>query len=383
MRNAHRLETDRIARIAVLAVAACALTGCAARPASVYRLMPQGSHQLLVPPGVVHADTPTQSFSPDVKAASDPCPVSDAVSLRVRRKKLKATVIPATLATQPPGWMREWAETLEAKGCIPVGSALAFADEIVESVPLDPIVAFRLLHANLVDLAPGTRIQVVSPVLQEGTAPDTPLFEPVQTSETASGLNLALKASSALIGRETDLYDVRSRTEGAGVIVVPLTAERKIQDRTEQIAAPATNYFRFSPAAAYYRLFYKGSESGFTALIIAAPTYAELEKRMTVLNDGVASCDRVGAEWCVAVPKLVGFNIVLSARVNGVEASVRYGATVGEVIRGTGERRPESVLDKLSVYRNYRGRSVAIQFDRTSPGILEVPLLGGETISWK
>jgi hypothetical protein len=382
--TSRRDTRPHISQVIALCAAAF-LTGCAARSAGGYRLIAAAAgNPVLLPPQVAATTSERRSFRADLAASPATCPRAEGpITLRTRRKQVFVTVSESELAAQPPGWLRQWIGTLEASGCIPQGSGPHLADQIVESVAMDPSVAFRLLHDNLADLVAGTGIQVRSPIVREGASPGAPLFLPAETSEASSGLNVALKATRDFLGTETDLYNVRPRPGAPGVVVTAISAEENNRGDVKSIPAPARNYFRFAPEAAFYRLFYKASENGSTALIVAAPTYAELDRKMATLDADGASCEKVGLEWCVAIPKLVAVNIVLPVKVNGSEIAVRYGATVAEAIRGTGERRPEAVLAQLHVWRTYRGQPTEVHFDRTSPTILQVPIFGGESISWK
>jgi pimeloyl-ACP methyl ester carboxylesterase len=78
----------------------------------------------------------------------------------------------------------------------------------------------------------------------------------------------------------------------------------------------------------------------------------------------------------------MAINAMLPVSVNGQEATVNWGANVAEAIRNAGVRAPESVLSHLSVGKLHNGRLAEVEFDRTSPAILNLILTGGETIFW-
>ena len=63
-----------------------------------------------------------------------------------------------------------------SQNCIPAGQGPLLTARILESLPLPAGAALRLLRAegryNFVELLPGSRLQVVSPVLSSGTAVD-------------------------------------------------------------------------------------------------------------------------------------------------------------------------------------------------------------------
>jgi len=62
---------------------------------------------------------------------------------------------------------------------------------------------------------------------------------------------------------------------------------------------------------------------------------------------------------------------------------LNWGATVASAIRAAGEREPNAVLPQLVLFRPYRDRVARVDFDRMNPAILNLILMGGETVSWK
>ena len=303
--------------------------------------------------------------------------------MRVRKKRVLVTVTRDALGRQPPGWLSAWAAEIESHGCLAPGDGLKLAERIAESLPLNPDAAFHLLHASdrQVDIGLETRLQVVSPILREGAAPGAGIPRPFATSE--NGTNLTLTLTANLIGYETAWYAVEPKADQIGFAIAPLYAERNIQGETERRQQPATNYLQFPAEAAFYRVFYKADQTKFTALIIAARTRVQLEQLTKTLDTGTASCKKVSSELCVAIPKGVAINPFLAVTVNGSEVMVTWESTVRGAIRQAGEQEPEEVLPHLAVYKLYRGRPVVVEFDRSSPAILDLLLSGGEIISWR
>jgi hypothetical protein len=356
--------------------------GCAVHQpiAANWRLTKQGTGDVLIPPGVAKPDLARRTLALDLAAGNGACPPS----IRVKGKRVLVTVTREMLLQQPQGWLTAWAEGIESQGCIAHGEGSVLAARIAESLPLDPGLAFHLLHANdrqsgQVDIAPPVRLQVVSPILRDGAPPDAPIID---TSGNGNSLTVTLKSSDNLVGYETAWYAAQSRTGGVGFTITPLYAERHVNNETERRAQPATNYLQFPPDAAFYRLFYKSGQTDYTALVVAAPTRAELERRIGVLDTGAASCDQPHGELCVAIPRRVAVNPMVPVTVNGVEVMVAWGATVAEAIRNAGERQPEAVLPKLAISRLYNGHLAPVDFDHASPAVLRLILNGGEEISW-
>ncbi len=379
-------------RIPALLCVAGLVTGCAVHNPvlQTYRLVKQDTGPVLIPPGVAGPDVAQRTFTADVVRVG-PCPSAAAiVAIRARKKRVVVTFTRNTLVQQPPGWLSAWTAELEAQGCLAPGGGLKLADWIAESLPLAPDAVFHLLHSNpgqtgQVDLGPQTRLQVVSPILRESAPPDAPLLEILDTTGSGYTLNVTARATGNAIGYEQAWYGVRPKANGVGFTIAPLGAEQNIQGKTEHRPRPATNYFPFPDDAAFYRLFYKADQTEFTALVVAARTRAELERRTEALGTGTASCEKLNNELCVALPKNVGVNPLLAVMVNGSEVLVPWGGTVwGAIAKAEGTGRDAAMLlPRLAIFRLYHGRPAPVEFDRSSPEILHLVLAGGETISWK
>jgi hypothetical protein len=74
---------------------------------------------------------------------------------------------------------------------------------------------------------------------------------------------------------------------------------------------------------------------------------------------------------------------MVAITVNGSQALVNWGSNVAGAIRAAGERQPDAILARLSVFKVYDSRPVAVDFDRSSRAILDLVLTGGESISWR
>jgi hypothetical protein len=291
---------------------------------------------------------------------------------------MRIAVSRESLLQRPAGWLTSWPEDLEKQGCIARGEGTRLADAVAGSLPLDPNALFRLLYATdrqsgQVDLAPGTRLQVVSPIMAEGKSFTPPV--PVETTGAGNTLVVTLSVPD-MLGYETALFEIRADKGRPGFSIVPLSAERHTNGETERAAQPAVNYFRFSEDAAFYRLFYKAGQTDFTALVAAAGTRGGLPASLL-------SCDELPAGMCVAIPKHAAVNPLIEITVNGSKAAVNWGATVGTAIRSAGERQPDSVLPHLSLSKLHNGTLATVNFDRSSHAVLDLVLTGGESISWK
>ena len=340
----------------------------------------------MVPPGVASPDLARRTFVAHIPPGTRHCAIeSAAVQLQLRNERLHVTVTRDALLAQPPGWLSDWGVRAEAQGCVATGQGQELAERIVESLPLDPAAAFRLLHpstvaSGYVDLGPETRLQVFSPILRDGATTQTPAVETAQVSGAGAQLDVQLKMSPNVIGFETAWYALEPNPGRPGCHIVPLSADRSIQGAVEHLPAPATNYFQLPPDAAFFRLLYKSDANGVTAIVAFAATRGELGLRAQAAANP-AACEKLQA-GCRALPRNVGVNPFLVVKVNGAEVVVPVGARLSAAIQAAGVKNPGTLLPGLRVMRPFGGKPTPIVFDPQSRDILDLPLTGTEQISW-
>jgi hypothetical protein len=352
--------------------------GCAMNQPRTYRLV---GNAVLVPPGVASAAMTRRTFVAGVPARKCKPVEAAAIAVQARRKRLRLTVDGPELAKLPSDWLSDWAAHLETSGCIAPDTWQRLANEVVESVPLNTAISFRLVYGEAIDLWPHVRIQVDSPVMRDGSSGEDLVNGPMTVTGSAGGLQLQRKSSDNLIGYERAWYQAQPKDGGEGLRIVPASAERHVGGATEMRPQPAKNYFSFSPEAGYYRLIYKQNQTNFTALVVAGRTRVQLEDNAGKLSAGTATCELVESGFCVAIPKGVGANLFLAVTVNGREEVVPWGATVRTAIDSPGHR-SEAAMATLSVSKLHNGKPTPVEFDRASTDILNLKLVGGENISW-
>jgi hypothetical protein len=342
-----------------------ALTCAIHRPDPTFQLSARDSAAVLIPPDISSAALEQRTLDIRGVRGTSPCPREIVpITIHRSRARFRVTVRPGLLVRQEPGWLADWTAVLEQQGCLAPGTAMEVAVRIAQSVPLDPSHSYRLLYSPAGgEILPQSRIQVVSPILRPGAGP-------------------AL-ASADLLGYETSWYTVVPRPDRTGFAIALLSAERTVSGRTGKLAQPSFNPFRFAPEASFYRLLYKQDQTGLAAWIIAGRTRSDLNQRTRSLEEGSGTCEAMAPAWCTAIPQDAAVNVMLPVTVNGAPLFVRWGGTVGEAIRESGVRAPDAVLPQLTVVRMYLGHPVPVAFDKRSPAILNLPLLGHEVISWK
>lgn len=366
--------------LSLFLTAACAIHN---RRMDTYRLVSGATSPVLIPPGVRSPSISRRTFLTDVPAGNGTCP-QNATGIKVRQKngRIRVTVEREALADRPDGWLNKRAAQLEAERCIAQGTAWRLANDIVNAVALRPNVPFHLLHSDQLDVTPQMRIQVISPILQEPGPASAMPADPGEVSQARDGITLTMRAPPNLAGYEVGWY-LAQQTPDGGLRIIPLSAERHIGGGTEQERRSSFNWFSFPPQPAFYRVFYKAQLTDYTALVIAAPTSAELERESEAIAAGPASCEALERGRCVAIPKGVAINGFLPVTVNRTVIMVPWRATVGEALRQAGERNPSAVLPKMKIYRINEGKPVALMFDHSSSAVLGLTITGGEIISWE
>jgi hypothetical protein len=333
---------------------------------------------VLIPPNVAGLDVAQRAWVSDIAPGHGTC-TQEAPMLQLRKKRLVVSVDREFLLQQKqPGWLSHWTMQAEAHGCIAQGEGLRLANLIADSVPLDSLVAFRLLHPNdvqsgYVELGAENRLEVRSPIAA-GT------LQTAAVTGSGAQLTVDLQPAPALTGFEIAWYAIRPNAGRLGFHFEPLSADRTTRSGVEHLAAPAQNYFQFPAQAAFYRLFYKTDDNGVTAIVISGTTREDLDRRTRSVSVNPAACENAGG-LCLVLPKRVGVNPFLVVAANEKELTVPLGATVRSAIQAAGQR-PEAVMATLNVSRPYAGQLHPLEFDRTAPEILNVKLSGGERLLW-
>ena len=113
--------------------------------------------------------------------------------IQTGRKQVVVRMTRDELRNQPRGWLTTWTEDLEAGGCIAPGEAIRLASALAQSMPLEMNAAFQLLYSNdrnVVKLRPGIRLQVMTPIMTEGTDPNAPIIEASTTTVNGNVVNI-------------------------------------------------------------------------------------------------------------------------------------------------------------------------------------------------
>jgi len=102
-----------------------------------------------------------------------------------------------------------------------------------------------------------------------------------------------------------------------------------------------------------------------------------------MLEADTASCELLKNEMCVVIPKRAAVDPMVLVTLNGREKLLNWGATVNVALNSGGVRQPSSVLPQLSISKPYGDGMAPLQFDHSDSAVLNLILMGGESISWK
>jgi hypothetical protein len=370
----------------VLALLAAGV-GCVHKPIlNSYRLLRQDSGEILVPPGVARPDLTRRTFIADIATGKGICAAEGGIQLQPVRKKLRVSVDrDALLQQRQPRWLADWSLRAEEQGCIAQGRGQDLAELIVESVPLESAVAFRLMYTSFlsgyVELGPENRLEVHSPVLREGDPAEAPLTDTLKVTGKDYHLDVDSSLAPSVIGFETAWYGIERNRGKIGYHFVPLSGDRNIQGAVEHMHGPTTDYFQFPPQAAFFRLFHKSEDNDVIALVIAGSTREDLDGRTKAVGNDPAECEKTSG-MCLALPRRVGVNPFLIVSVNGRDITVPVGARLSAAIQAAGMKNPDTVLPELRVKKLFRGKPTPMEFDHQSDDILNLQLTGGERLSW-
>jgi len=358
-------------------------SGCASRRISMYRYVATADTRILIPPGAKDARVTTRTLQfPAGTTADLTCAASDeGIRVALRARSIRVTAQREQLLKLPPGGLAVWAASYEKRGCVATGAGLQLATRIAETLPLDPKVFDSLLHpgplqGGYVDLAAGSRLKVVSPILRDPAQRDNFVVE----SPTGSGdrsLAVVVKPTSNFLGYETVWYKMEPRPGGSGERFTFMSGESRTGDQVNTEARPRIDYLVFAPDAAYFRLFFltRISKADHDIAILGAPTPAALDEMTSRLQENPQDCS-----GCVMIPQDVAVVPHFAVTVNGKEVAVPIGASVATAISASGEQNPDRAIATLQLRRPYANTLAPVTFDRTKHDILRLPLRGGEDL---
>ena len=163
-----------------------------------------------------------------------------------------------------------------------------------------------LTAANSIDLEPGWRVRVVTPIQKSGSFVVKSVAGEAKEKEDSAGvrkLELAVKASPDLLGYEMSYYSVNARGRG-GVAVAFQSATATIDGVSTPRSSPVLRLFQLPSRARRVRILHllRKSEADHDAAILAAKDAGELDRLTALVEADPAACRGYRASICRWIP---------------------------------------------------------------------------------
>ena len=372
--------------VGVLALfAAPFLVGCPKAPLS-YKLQQSGTTAILIPPNVHSTDENSPQVIANLKnargssVAGTNCDIEGhVVTLRWNGKAAEIRVNSESYIAergmyvdplQDIGKFHEELLERESKGCFSPTEARRIRRAVAERFPLPPSIAYRYELGSydttgFFELTPDFRLNVVSPIYQEGQP----------------------KTVEHQLGYEVSYYNFRA-SQNDSRVVCSLTSVTEFQlDEHETPRAAPRNKIDFPSSPNYFRLVLKTEKSSTKQITLSFLLGSADEQQLDggtkqLQAASVNSCQPVtlSGVTCIAFPADFGVSAELHVRANGRDAFVRLD---GIVLDALGLRNFSAYVPKnLQITRLYQGRRIPILFDPTTKDIFRLSLMPGDELVW-
>jgi len=335
-------------RVLSASLAAILLTACR-HPPLAYTLVPQGPQLILTPPSrtAPEIELPHSRLKPHLGCAID----TDWISLRWTGKTAHIHMSPSDGDLGGPDRMfTDTLKSIEAfraalasgvdKGCLSAEERARLIAAITERFALPTMLAYQLrfgsfVQSGFVELTPDYRLKVVSPL--------------------PSGVGVAYYSITAAPKDDRIRLALDSFT-------------------TSPPGIPPATPLSLPPTADYFRVLFWTSRSSANhyATILAAENRTALEnatRQFQAQPDGSCRVELGPDVTCIPVPPAWAVNAELRVRVNGSDAYVRIGGTVGDAVGG--ER-------QVQVLRMFQGRPIPVKGEN----LMRLVLMPGDQISY-
>lgn len=179
------------------------------------------------------------------------------------------------------------------------------------TVPVPPADA-----AGYIDLQPGWRLRVVTPLTKSGSYLVNHSRE--KTAPASGGLAMTLSADRDFIGYQTAYYSVQSRSWG-GVRILFVSAEDTKKGITTSQPRPRLMLFRLPHRAKYVRLVYlaRVSRADHDMAIVAASSRDLLDSFTHTVQADPKTCANSERTFCSWVPAGIAIQPEVPIHVNG------------------------------------------------------------------
>ena len=175
--------------------------------------------------------------------------------------------------------------------CLVVASLLSFVSCAKRTVsvktPAPPDLA-----ENFIDLAPGWRVRVITPITRSGAT------RVAVKAESAEGNTITLRTDNDFLGYETAYYNVSPRGRGVGIRFA--SAERMVDGKSSVSDRPLVPLFTMPGRIRHVRLLYliRQSSSDHDMAVLGANSLPHLEELTNAVRADPAACVETRDRYC-------------------------------------------------------------------------------------
>lgn len=376
--------------IPVLALALL-LAGCAARRPAAWRFVPEGRGHRLIPPRAHPERLDFTLPHARAKALKNQSCRLDQPGIRLEWKGRTARVradaaplapLPGTVLESTGGGApaRQAAEMIvhsnwfvdslkpgliaqRQAGCLAEDDIPLLTRRIVDHLTLPTSASYRLLYGEyadrgFLDIDARFRLRSVEPIRQQGQ----------------------------VAGYQTSFY-LLNPAPGGGAVVSPGHSESNIRSVITRGTAPDHELLHLPVRSTHFRFFFRTwsvSEDRRIALLAApsAEALAQATPEFEAAPDAYCATAARHGVTCISVSREMVIGPELRVRVNGRDEFVPVGGNLGDLFRAMEIRDAGKKLSTLLIRRPFEGALRSVAFDRTSPSIFSLVLIGGEEITW-
>lgn len=377
--------------VVCVSLALILLSGCSYRKSGSYRLTSKVNHPVFIPPR--SSENTTEKLVTFRSAAINRlCDLTEqGIRVKAVQGKVRVTAKRDQFAAMSHGGLLQWSTRLQEQGCIAPGEAYALASMLSSLFPMPLGMSDRLIHSNLgtsgyVDLQPGYRLRIISPIRESGNEAAPIIEESGELKQTPDGkFSIDLRASSDLIGVEEAWYTIEKRKSRAGNELLPVHAVTRIDDRTDKTSKSRFRYFKFDSEVVIFRLFFLAWDGGENrkTMLLGGKNETALDLETQRLNRDPDACTAMQNQvQCFMVPEGVAFIPFIAIRVNGDQVTVSPGTTLRNLFRQDLRQSIEEIMPTLVIEKLYREKLTPVIFSKNDQDILSLPLTGGESVRW-
>lgn len=237
-------------------------------------------------------------------------------------------------------------------------------------------------QSGFVTLKPNMQLRIVAPITHATTT------EPPAVSDGASRQEpvpqISVKAPRDLCGYETAVYSVRQAANGAvslrlaGISLQPI-------GKNNEAGLTRTDYLSSVTKALFLRLYFqlRHAPADHPQVLLVGDSQGEMNEASGEFEqapDAYCAARHAHAR-CIVFPPFTAVNAEILVYVRKRPVHVPLSGTVSDALVAAGISDPKTVVGKLKIKRIWNAHSVDLRFDRESPSILDLALIGGDRIS--